>query len=151
MVATWPAVPTICTVKIWDSTTGTCLHTLVGHTNNVHSVAWNVQGDRLASTSADHTIRLWNSHTGECLRVLEGHGGWVISATFAPAGLGKDAAEILTTGSEDKTIKLWQTDTGECLRTLRGDRPYEGMTIKGATGLTAAQRLTLKTLGAVDK
>ena len=138
------------TVKIWDSTTGTCLHTLVGHTNNVHSIAWNASGNILVSTSADHTIRLWDTETGACLRVLEGHGGWVISATFAPPGPEGDAAELLTTGSEDKTIKLWQVDTGDCIQTLRGDRPYEGMNIKGATGLTAAQRLTLKTLGAVD-
>jgi hypothetical protein len=30
-------------------------------------------------------------------------------------------------------------------------RPYEGMNIKGAIGLTLAQRTTLKALGAVEQ
>ena len=37
-----------------------------------------------------------------------------------------------------------------CLRTLLADRPYEGMNIRGAIGLTAAQKATLKALGAVE-
>jgi hypothetical protein len=36
------------------------------------------------------------------------------------------------------------------LKTLRIDRPYEGMNITGVTGLTDAQKSTLKALGAVD-
>jgi hypothetical protein len=33
---------------------------------------------------------------------------------------------------------------------LRADRPYEGMTITGVTGLTEAQKSTLIRLGAVS-
>jgi len=53
-------------------------------------------------------------------------------------------------GSHDETIKLWDVRTGECLKTLRADRLYEGMNIRGAQGLTAAQQATLKALGAVE-
>jgi len=53
-------------------------------------------------------------------------------------------------GSHDETIKLWDVRTGECLKTLRSDRLYEGMNIRGAQGLTAAQQATLKALGAVE-
>jgi WD40 repeat protein len=56
----------------------------------------------------------------------------------------------LVSGSQDETIKLWNPTTGECLKTLRVDRLYEGMNIQGATGLTAAQKATLKTLGAIE-
>jgi hypothetical protein len=36
------------------------------------------------------------------------------------------------------------------VQTLRVKRPYEGMRIAGVTGLTEAQKSTLKALGAID-
>jgi hypothetical protein len=35
--------------------------------------------------------------------------------------------------------------------TLRCDRPYERMNISGVTGITEAQKASLKTLGAIEK
>jgi len=58
--------------------------------------------------------------------------------------------QYLASSGEDETIKLWNIHTGECIRTLRPPRPYEGMNITGAIGLTDAQRETLKALGAVE-
>ena len=40
--------------------------------------------------------------------------------------------------------------TGECLKTIRDKLPYEGMNITGVTGLTEAEKVTLKALGAVE-
>lgn len=40
---------------------------------------------------------------------------------------------------------------GRCLKTLRADRPYEGMNITGVTGVTEAQKASLKTLGALEE
>nr|WP_256871899.1 hypothetical protein [Nostoc sp. TCL26-01] len=57
---------------------------------------------------------------------------------------------MLASGSNDETIKLWDVQTGECLKTLRSDRPYEGMNITGVTGITDAQKATLRSLGAVE-
>ena len=57
--------------------------------------------------------------------------------------------QILLSGGLDRTIKLWDVATGLCIRTLMGDRLYEGMNIQGATGLTNAQKATLKALGAL--
>lgn len=59
--------------------------------------------------------------------------------------------EILISGSFDETIRFWDFQTGECLQTLRTPRPYDGMDITGATGLTQAQKATLKALGAVER
>ena len=132
------------TVKLWDVSTGECLTTLQGHTNGVWSVAFSPDGQTLATASNDHTIRLWDVSTGQCFSILQGHTNWIWSVTFSPDG------ETLVSGSQDETIKLWDVKTGDCLRTLRAPRAYEGMNITGATGLTEAQKATLKALGAVE-
>jgi hypothetical protein len=53
-------------------------------------------------------------------------------------------------GGEDSTIAVWDVHTGACQMVLHPPRPYEGMHITGATGLTDAQRETLQALGAVE-
>jgi WD40 repeat protein len=138
------------TIMIWDVKTGQVLKTLEGHTNSVTSIAFD-RSDRttqnckwLISGGYDHTIRLWDSETGQLLRTLEGHTNQVYSVTWSPDG------HRIASGSNDETIKLWDVQTGECLKTLRSDRPYEGMNITGVTGLTGAQKITLKALGAID-
>lgn len=133
------------TIRLWDSKTGTCLHTLAQHSNWIWCIRWNLDGSRLASGSDDQTIRIWNPFTGECLALLQGHRNLVRTLTWHPDGT------LLASGSSDETIKLWNVQTGKCLKTLRADRPYEGMNITGIMGLTEAQILTLKTLGAIEQ
>jgi WD40 repeat protein len=133
------------TVKIWDIRDGQCLTTLQGHTNRIRSVAFSPDGQGLASGSADQTVKIWDIRNGQCLTTLQGHTNKVRSIAFSPDGI------LLASGSEDGTIKLWNVHIGECLKTLRPPRPYEGMNITGVTGLTEAQKATLKALGAVEE
>jgi WD40 repeat protein len=156
-------------VKLWEVSTGQCLKTLQGHTEVVWSVAFSPDGSTLASSSFDRTIRLWNVTTGQCLKTLQEHTSGVSSVAFKPisisvtsdvstpdvfthigAGLPQENSPLLASSSLDETIKIWDVEMGECLKTLRAERPYEGMNITGVTGLTEAQKATLKTLGAVE-
>ncbi len=132
------------TIQWWDLQTGACLQTLQGQTGAVWTLAISPDGRLLASGSADQTIRLWDLQTGDCLQVWREHTSWVRSVIFSSNG------QILFSGSDDRTIKLWDVTTGRCIRTLTVDRLYEGMNIQGATGLTVAQKSTLKTLGAIE-
>lgn len=111
--------------------------------SRVRSVVFSPNGQKLVSCSDDQTLKLWDISTGVNLRTFEGHQKVVWSVAFSPDG------QMLASGSKDETIKLWNVETGECLKTLRANRPYEGMNITGAIGLTAANRATLKSLGAV--
>ncbi len=131
-------------VKLWDVNIGKCINTLSGHTNGIFSVAFSPEGKTLASGSGDQTVRLWDIKSGECLNTLREHVNSVRSITFSPNG------KTLASCSWDETIKLWNVKTGECLKTLT-DRPYEGMNITGVTGLTEAEKATLKALGAVEE
>ena len=47
--------------------------TLMGHTDDVNSVAWSPDGTRLASGSDDKTVRIWEASTGKELSTLRGH------------------------------------------------------------------------------
>jgi predicted NACHT family NTPase len=130
------------TVRLWNIHTGECLKTLQGHTSSVSSVAFNPEGKMLATGSYDETVKLWDICIGQCLHTFDGHTNPVLSVAFSVDGM------TLASGSADETIKLWDV-TGECLKTLT-DRPYEGMNITDVTGLTEAEKATLKTLGAVE-
>ena|GEM_PF-212265 len=132
------------TLKLWNIQTGKCLHTLQGHTKVIHSVTFSPNGQTLVSGCDDHTIRLWNTHNGQCYKILQGHTNAVRTVAFSPDG------QMLASGSHDGTIKFWDIQTGKCLKTLRSPRPYEGMKITGITGLTKAEKASLKALGAVD-
>jgi WD40 repeat protein len=137
------------TVKFWDGKTYECLQTLVGHTHHVRAAIFNPDPKFkvLASCSDDRTIKLWNAREAICVQTLVGHSKPVWAIAFQPNCA---AGNILASAGEDATIRFWDTQTGECLKILRIDRPYEGMNIKGVTGLTTAQKVTLQALGAVE-
>jgi WD40 repeat protein len=131
-------------ICLWNRKTGEALTTLQGHNSGVYSVSFSPDGKTLASGSFDSEIRLWDVASAQCLQVLQGHSSGVWSVSFSPDG------KILASGSQDETIKLWDVATSLCLKTFRPDRLYERMKITGVTGLTDAQKLTLKALGAIE-
>jgi WD40 repeat protein len=132
------------TVKLWDLQTGQCLQTLEGHSREVVSISFHPQGNLLISGSFDRTLKLWDLQQGTHLMTFQGHTSPIYSVAFDPEG------RMLVSSSEDGTIRLWDSHTGECLRILTVDRPYEAMNISGVTGLTDAQKETLRVLGAIE-
>ena len=71
-------------VKIWNATTGECLKTLEGHTNDVWSVAYSPDGKQIASCSDDQSVKIWDARTGKCLKTLLGHTGSVRKVVYSP-------------------------------------------------------------------
>lgn len=141
------------TVKLWDVSTGECRITLQEHSSSICSVAFSPYGSFLASSSSDRTIRVWDTSTWQCLKVLEGHHSSVLSIAFQPArniNSSNNPQIILASASYDETIRLWDVLTGECLNIIRPARMYEGMNIMGIRGLTEAQKIAIKALGAIE-
>ncbi|HEY9695857.1 MAG TPA: NB-ARC domain-containing protein [Trichocoleus sp.] len=132
------------TIKVWDSQTGECVKTLSEHTNRVRSIAFSPDGTRLVSGSDDQTVRIWQVDMGCLLGTLQGQDTVIWAVSFSPGG------EMIASAGKDERIWLWNVKTRECMRTLQVHRPYEGMNIAGAIGLTTAQKTTLKALGAIE-
>ncbi|QYX33549.1 hypothetical protein [Sphaerospermopsis torques-reginae] len=130
-------------VKLWDVQSGECVQTLQGHSSWVRSVVWSPNGQTLATSSADNTVKLWDVQSGNCMLTLQGHSSWVWSVAWSGDGL------TLASGSVDNTVKLWDVQSGKCIATF-DHRLYAGLKIKGVKGLSRAEILTLKALGAVE-
>ncbi len=88
--------------------------TLLGHTDEVFSIAFSPDGTLLASASKDRTVRLWELATGNIRFVMKGHASEVTSVAFSPDG------NRLVSGSEDRTVRVWRVSTGECIGVLGG-------------------------------
>jgi WD40 repeat protein len=97
-----------------------CVHTLVGHSNAVTSVAFSPDGATLASGSEDKTIEIWKLEAGKRWYTLTGHSDWVTCVAFSPDGA------TLASGGRDKTIQIWDLNKGKWWYALRGheDRVY---------------------------
>ncbi len=132
------------TVRLWNVGTGHCVKVLQGHTGLVYSLAFSHDGKTIASGSQDRTVRLWDADTGQETKLLQDHTDRVSTVCFSLDD------ELLASGNPDGTIKLWEVQTGECLKMLRSARPYERMNIAGVTGLTEAQKASLRALGAIE-
>ncbi len=102
------------TAKIWDASTGECLHILEGHTDLVFLATFSLDGKKIVTASFDKTAKIWDVLTGQCLHTLEGHTCGIGSVGFSPNG------KKIVTASDDKTARIWDVSTGQCLHTLEG-------------------------------
>lgn len=118
-------------LQVWDVQSGTCVHTLRGHNDEILDVTFNTTGSKLVTASADGNARVYNTMTGACQAILSGHEGEISKVAFSPQG-----SRVLT-ASSDKSARIWETETGDCLQVLEGHTDeifscafnYEGDTI----------------------
>jgi eukaryotic-like serine/threonine-protein kinase len=93
------------TAKVWDARTYQELHTLVGHTEGVWSVAFGPDGF-LATASADRTVKFWNAATGrEVLPSLPPFKGGLRRIALSPDG------RRLATSDRFQMVQVWDTTT----------------------------------------
>ena len=92
-------------------------HTLKGHSGWVTSVAFSVDGQRLASGSWDQTVKFWDVSTGQELGTLASKMKEVQALAFSRDG------HWLATENSSNTVTLWDATTGRGIRTLPGNKP----------------------------
>jgi WD40 repeat protein len=106
-------------------------------------VVWDASGDVLLCGDSEGMLYWWNVQNGECIRECQAHVGTIRALRCSPDGC------LLASCGDDGAIMIWNLDSGEHVRTLRRDRPYERLNITEVRGLTEAQKVTLRSLGAI--
>ena len=129
----------------WNIQNGELTPERVSQDGNILTVSADPHGMLLASAGEDTNINIWNWQNSETINTLVGHTGTIYAVSFSPDG------KLIASGSRDETVKLWDVKTGECIRTYREPRPYEGLNIFEATGLSSAQKAKLISLGAIEQ
>lgn len=75
------------------------------HSKDILDVAFNKNGDLLATGSADKKVKLWSVPEGKMLATFSGHSQSIIGVGFA------DGDKTVIALSEDGTIKAWNRET----------------------------------------
>ena len=90
--------------------------TLVGHEQNLWSVAVHPNSTMIVSGNDGGEVKVWKEGEGEkwaCTKTLKDHADEVRTVVFSPNG------ELLATGSKDKTIKVYSVANDfSCIHTL---------------------------------
>ncbi|KAI3942742.1 hypothetical protein MKW92_045599 [Papaver armeniacum] len=115
-------------VKIWDTATWELIATLTvprpegskpsdksGSGKFVLSVAWNLDGSRLACGSMDGTISVFDVSRAKFLHHLEGHFMPVRSLVYSPAD-----TRLLFTASDDSHIHMYDADGKSMVGAMSG-------------------------------
>ena len=97
-------------LQVWNAESGTCTHTLYGHTSTVRCM--HLHNNRVVSGSRDATLRMWDVDTGESLHVLVGHVAAVRCVQYD--------GRLVVSGAYDYMVKVWNPEREECLHTLSG-------------------------------
>jgi WD40 repeat protein len=94
------------TLKLWHDNSK-----FVGHSENIFSINFSVDGRTIATVSEDRTIKLWKRN-GRLIKTIDVHDENIIDIKFCPQ---EEAIGIL---GEDGTIRFWSLDRDT-------DRPYK--------------------------
>ncbi len=88
------------------------LATLTGHTRIINSLAFNYDGNLLATASDDKTVKIWDIKKATLLYNLTGHSKYVNAVVFHPFD------QVLASGSDDGNIILWQAEGAKPIKTI---------------------------------
>ncbi|EDM79940.1 WD-repeat protein [Plesiocystis pacifica SIR-1] len=118
-------------ITLWAPETR-AIRELSGHTTPVWALHFDDAGERLASTSIDHTLRLWNATTGELEHTLDLDELDATTIDFEPGGA------RLVSGMSDGSVHIYDAETGALRAQLDGHRGKVLTLVRAPDGRTLA-------------
>lgn len=113
-------------LRRWPS--GELLRRLSGHDDLVQAVAWNRDGSRVATASADGTCRVLDLATGKVVQTFAGHAGPVSSVCWLPGG------KTIVSAGADQSLRVWDAASGRSLRALENHTgPVHALALRPGT------------------
>lgn len=98
-------------IGLWmDEENPTC-ELITGHNSYITCLAFNPDGQTLASGSADRSVCIWRTSDGHLNHLLGGHAGEISALSYHPSG------DIIAS-SDTITTKIWDSLTGRLIRIL---------------------------------
>lgn len=97
------------TIRLWNFE-GKLLHSFPAHNQIIWRLGFSLDGQFIASASADGTAKIWRVADGLLAATLN-HDGPVWGVAFSPQG------NLVVTSSRDGNLKLWELD-GTLLKTI---------------------------------
>jgi len=95
-------------LRLWDTTSGEVVRTLVGQAENMSDCALSANG-RVAAFTVSENMRLWlwDTVSGKPLHTLESHTAEVRSCAL------NDDGRFALSVSQDRTLRIWDTGSGQ--------------------------------------
>jgi eukaryotic-like serine/threonine-protein kinase len=90
------------TVTIRNVNSGVAIHKLHGHSDWVSTLAFNTDGSRLITGSADETVKIWDVASGDEILTLSGLRGVALNVAADPTGRRIAVCESV--------VRVWETD-----------------------------------------
>ena len=94
-------------IIVLNALTGSQTAILSGHTGQINSLTYSVDGTFLVSGSSDKTIKLWDVQTGGVIKTLR-HTDWINTVSISADNT------MIASAARDRMICLWTIKTGSC-------------------------------------
>ncbi|XP_057443993.1 transcriptional corepressor LEUNIG_HOMOLOG isoform X4 [Lotus japonicus] len=118
-------------VSLFDVETDRKMHTLQGHSAEVHCICWDTNGDFLASLSQD-SVKVWSLATGDCIHELNSSGNMFHSCVFHPS-----YSTLLVVGGY-QSLELWNMAENKCMTIPAHECVISSLAQSPLTGMVAS-------------